>query len=111
MPIILTTGQNIEGKKISNYHGVIAGNAVLGSNILRDFFSSIKNIVGGQSAAYEAQIEQARQIAFDEIIEKASKNNANAVIGIKIDYEHMAGGILGEGMLMVCITGTAVSLS
>jgi uncharacterized protein YbjQ (UPF0145 family) len=101
----LTTTPSMEGKKITRYCGVVAGEAVLGANILKDMFASIRDIVGGRSGTYEKELRKARQIALDELSEQARELGANAVVGIDLDYE-----VLGEknGMLMVSASGTAV---
>lgn len=101
--MITTTTPHIEGKKIINYLGIIAGEAILGANIFRDIFAGIRDIVGGRSAAYEKELEQARNIAMKELVEKAEQLGANAIVGIDLDYE-----TIGGRMLMVSISGTAV---
>ncbi len=105
--MILTTTPNIEGKKIREYLGVVTGEAILGTNFFRDFFANIRDIVGGRSGAYEKELARARQIAFQEIEEDASRVGANAIVGIDLDYE-----VLGEtgSMLMVTVSGTAVMI-
>lgn len=106
--MILSTTPSIEGQNISKYCGVVTGEAVMGTNIFRDMFASIRDIVGGRAASYEKELKKARDIAFAEIAAEASALGANAVVGIDIDYE-----VLGEsnGMLMVSISGTAVVVS
>jgi uncharacterized protein YbjQ (UPF0145 family) len=105
--MILSTTPAIEGKSIRAYHGVVTGEAILGANIFRDFFAGIRDIVGGRSAAYEKELNKAREIAFEEMSEKAQSLGANAVVGIDIDYETV--GANGS-MLMVSVSGTAVTL-
>ncbi|MGI9296907.1 MAG: heavy metal-binding domain-containing protein, partial [Gammaproteobacteria bacterium] len=91
---------------ISAYHGVVAGEAVLGVNIFKDLFAGIRDIVGGRAGAYERELEKARAAAFDDLGAKAREFGADAVVGIDIDYE-----VVGSGgsMLMVSVSGTAVS--
>jgi uncharacterized protein YbjQ (UPF0145 family) len=81
--------------------------AILGANIFKDIFASIRDIVGGRSAAYEAELQKARTIAFEEMSQKALDMGANAIVGIDIDYETV--GAQG-GMLMVTVSGTAVTV-
>ena len=102
-----TTTNNIDGREIVQYHGVVTGEAILGANIFKDFFASIRDIVGGRSAAYEQELGKARQIAFAEMAQQAADLGADAIVGIDIDYETV--GSQG-GMLMVSVSGTAVSL-
>jgi uncharacterized protein YbjQ (UPF0145 family) len=101
----MTTTNNLEGKVINQYLGIITGEAILGANIFKDFFAGIRDIVGGRSASYEKELKEARRIAFSELEEKAFQLGANAIIGIDVDYETI--GDTGS-MLMVSVTGTAV---
>lgn len=103
--MIVTTTPNIEGKRITQYLGVVTGEAVMGTNLFRDLFAGIRDIVGGRSGSYEKELRKARDVAFEEIQAAAAQLGANAVVGIDIDYE-----VLGEknGMLMVSVSGTAV---
>jgi uncharacterized protein YbjQ (UPF0145 family) len=103
--MIITTTPNIEGKRITAYLGVVTGEAVLGANLFRDLFAGIRDIVGGRAGSYEKELRRARETAFEELQEAASRLDANAVVAVDIDYE-----VLGEknGMLMVSVSGTAV---
>ncbi len=105
--MLMTTTHGIEERKITQYHGVVTGEAILGANIFRDLFAGIRDIVGGRSAAYEKELRRAREVAFAEMEEKARRLGANAIVGIDIDYE-----VLGEknGMMMVSVSGTAVTV-
>jgi uncharacterized protein YbjQ (UPF0145 family) len=102
-----TTTPNIEGKRITQYLGVVSGEAILGANIFRDIMASVRDIVGGRSGAYEKAFRKAREIAFEEIEQEAAALGANAVVGIDIDIETV--GAQGA-MLMVSISGTAVTV-
>ncbi len=106
--MIITTTPNIEGKSITQYYGVVAGEAVLGANIFKDLFAGIRDLVGGRSGTYERELQRARDIALKELAEKAEELGANAVVGVDIDYE-----VLGKenGMLMVSASGTAVKVA
>jgi uncharacterized protein YbjQ (UPF0145 family) len=103
--MLVTTTPNLEGKKIEHYYGVVVGEAVMGANVFKDIFASIRDIVGGRSGSYEDELTRARKIAFQELTEEAAALGANAVVGIDIDYE-----VVGKNgsMLMVSICGTAV---
>jgi uncharacterized protein YbjQ (UPF0145 family) len=105
--MIHSTTNTIQGKTIVEYHGVVTGEAILGANVFRDMFASIRDIVGGRSGAYEKELRKAREIAFEEMSAKAANMGANAVIGIDVDYETLGAN---GGMLMVTACGTAVSL-
>ncbi len=103
--MILTTTPTIEGRPVQQYVGIVTGEAILGANIFKDFFAGIRDIVGGRSATYERELGRAREIALDEMQQKAKELGANAIVGIDLDYE-----VLGQasGMLMVSASGTAV---
>ena len=103
--MILTTTNSIEGKTIREYCGVVTGEAIVGANIFRDFFAGIRDIVGGRSAAYEKELQKAREIALEEMADAARRTGGDAVVGIDLDYE-----VVGQGgsMLMVTASGTAV---
>jgi uncharacterized protein YbjQ (UPF0145 family) len=106
--MIITTTPNIEGHRITEYLGVVTGEAVLGANFFRDFFAKIRDVVGGRSGSYEKELARARETAFREIQEEALEVGANAIVGIDLDYE-----VMGENgsMLMVSISGTAVTIT
>ncbi|HEH9394553.1 heavy metal-binding domain-containing protein [Aeromonas salmonicida] len=103
--MILSTTPTLEGKNIREYRGIVVGEAILGANIFKDLFAGIRDIIGGRAGAYEKELARAREIAFDELKERAQALGANAVVGIDIDYE-----VVGQNgsMLMVSISGTAV---
>jgi len=103
--MILSTTSVLEGHPVSRYVGVVTGEAIIGANIFRDMFASVRDIVGGRSATYERGLAEARDVAMNEMQERAQALGANAVIGIDVDYE-----VLGQnnGMLMVSVSGTAV---
>ncbi|MCH8256573.1 MAG: heavy metal-binding domain-containing protein [Proteobacteria bacterium] len=103
--MIITTTNNIEGRKISKYLGIVTGEAILGANIFRDMFAAVRDIVGGRSASYERELGKAREIALDELEDWAEELGANAVIGVDLDYESFG---KTNGMMMVSATGTAV---
>ncbi len=104
--LVLTT-PNIEGKRIARYIGLVTGEAILGANVFKDFFASIRDIVGGRSAAYEEELRRAKDLAVDEMIEQARTRGANAVIGVDLDYETISTSS-GGNMLMVSVSGTGV---
>jgi uncharacterized protein YbjQ (UPF0145 family) len=106
--MLVTTTNTVEGKRILEYKGVVAGEAVMGANVFRDLFASIRDIVGGRSAGYEKELNRARTIAIEEMEDEAFQAGANAVIGVDIDYETV--GANGS-MLMVTSAGTAVTLN
>ncbi len=104
--LVLTT-PSIEGKKIVRYIGLVSAEAILGANIFKDFFASIRDIVGGRSAAYEEELRRAKDLAIEEMEQQARALGANAVLGVDLDYETI-GISSGGNMLMVSVSGTAV---
>jgi uncharacterized protein YbjQ (UPF0145 family) len=102
--MITTTTPSIEGRRITTYHGIVVGEAILGANVFRDLFAGITDIIGGRSGAYEEELGKARTVALQEMEDRASAMGANAVVGVDLDYEVI------NNMLMVSASGTAVSL-
>ena len=103
--MIVTTTNSVEGRKITEYRGIAVGEAIMGANVFRDFFAQITDIVGGRSGAYESKLQDARDTALNELEQRATALGANAVVGVDLDYE-----VVGESMLMVSASGTAVVL-
>lgn len=103
--MLLTTTNTIEGKRITHYYGIVSGETIIGANVFRDFFASIRDIVGGRSGSYEEVLREAKDTALCEMQEQAQSMGANAVIGIDLDYETVNGS-----MLMVTASGTAVTV-
>lgn len=101
--MLVTTTNTLEGQRIVRYIGIVSGEAILGANILRDFFAGIRDIIGGRSAAYEEELRRAKEIALEEMMDEAKTKGGNAVIGVDLDYE-----TIGDTMLMVSASGTAV---
>ena len=106
--MIVTTTNSVEGRRIGTYLGVVAGQAVLGTNVFRDFFAGIRDIVGGRSGAYEKELRRAKKMAIEEMEEEARELGADAILGVDLDYEHIGTG--ERSMLMVSANGTAVKL-
>ena len=99
--MIVTTTDFVEGRKVTHYLGVVAGEAVIGANVFRDLFAGIRDVIGGRSGAYEKTLREARQVA------EAKYLGADDVIGVSIDLE---GGVHQGTMMMVAASGTAVRL-
>jgi uncharacterized protein YbjQ (UPF0145 family) len=106
--LVVTTTPQVEGRRILAYHGIVSGEAILGANVLRDLFASIRDWVGGRSGSYEKVLRSARDSALEEMADEARRLGANAVIGVDLDYGAIGAG---ESMLMVTATGTAVTLA
>lgn len=104
MPV--TTTNSIDGREIKGYLGIVSGEAMMGANIVKDFTAGIRNIVGGRSGQYEEEIRKGRIEALKDLKVEAKELEADAVIGVSVDYEEMS-----EGMLWINVTGTAVKLA
>jgi uncharacterized protein YbjQ (UPF0145 family) len=98
--MLITTTHALDGRQISEYLGLVTGDAILGANIFKDFFAGIRDIVGGRSAAYEKELRKAKDIAIKEMAEAAAALGANAIVGVDLDYETIGSG-QGSNMLMV----------
>lgn len=103
--MLLTTTNTIEGKEITQYFGIVTGETIIGANVFRDFFASIRDIVGGRAGSYEEVLRKAKTTALQEMSQQAAQLGANAVIGIDLDYETV--GDTGS-MLMVTAAGTTI---
>ena len=105
--MIVTTTPSVEGRRITEYKGVVFGEVIAGVNFVKDFVAGLSNFFGGRSGTYEEELINARQQAMDEMEQRAAQLGADAVVGVDIDYE-----VLGadNGMLRVTASGTAVRL-
>jgi uncharacterized protein YbjQ (UPF0145 family) len=106
--MILTTTDSVQGKAITAYLGIVSGEAVQGTNIFKDFFGSIRDVVGGRSASYESEFLTAKETALAELRERAQAMGADAVVGLDLDYQVLGGD--QKMLLMVAANGTAVKL-
>ena len=103
--MLITTTSSIAGKEIKEYRGIVFGEVINGVNFIKDFTAGITNFIGGRAAQYEEELINTRADAVNEMITRAEKIGANAIIGVKIDYEPMGEN---SSMLMVVASGTAV---
>jgi uncharacterized protein YbjQ (UPF0145 family) len=103
--MIITTTPSVEGRKIKDYKGIVAGETIVGANVIKDVMASFTDFFGGRSSAYESELINARETALKEMESRARALGANAVVGVDVDYE-----VLGQkgSMLMVSVSGTAV---
>lgn len=103
--IIVSTTSRLEGRPAQDYLGIVTGEVIVGANLFRDLFASVRDIVGGRSGAYEDVLQRAREEAISEMKARASALGANAIVGVDLDYE-----VIGSSgsMLMVSASGTAI---
>ena len=97
-----------DSARIEQMLGVVNGEAIIGANIFRDLFSSVRDVVGGRAGGYERALSGARDAAMKDMIDAAREMGANGVVGIDFDYE-----VLGQenGMMMVAVSGPAVKMA
>lgn len=106
--MILTTTPSVEGRSIAEYKGIVFGEVISGVDVIKDFTAGLSNFFGGRSATYEDELTSAREQALQELEQRARPSGRPMpVVGIDVDYE-----VLGSnnGMLMVTVSGTAVTL-
>ena len=104
--MILTSSNTLENIEKIEYKGLVTGEALIGSNIYKDLFSGVSDVVGGTTSRYEEEIKKARDISLNSMIEKAENLDANAIIGLKISYDNL-GGTMGNTILVTAY-GTAI---
>lgn len=103
--MLLTTTPTIEGRPVVRYLGIVTSESIIGANFVRDFFASIRDVIGGRSGSYESVLREAKDAALRELQQEAERLGANAVVGVDLDYETVGGS---GSMLMVTASGTAV---
>ena len=104
--MIITTIQDAPGMEIVEYRGLVTGEVVAGINVVKDIGAGLRNLFGGRIKGYEDEIIQARAQVLKELEDRAAEMGANAVIGVRIDFDAL--GSDGNNMLLVTVTGTAV---
>ena len=106
--MIVSTTPTIQNRDITVYKGIVCGEVIIGAHLGKDILASFTNIVGGRSDAYEKTIRETRDGAIDEMIRNAEQLGANAIVGVKFDYQ-----VIGQSgsMMMVAVSGTAVVLA
>ncbi len=103
--MLIVTSDQIEGRRIAEYLGIVSGDAIVGANMFRDLFARVRDVVGGRAGGYEKALRGAKEAALEDIAEEAAERGATAIIAVDLDYESV-----GDSMLMVSVNGTAVRL-
>jgi len=85
MSIPVTTTFSFDGYRIKEYKGVVRGIIVRSPTIAQGFLGGLKSIVGGQIGAYTTMCEQAREQAFELMVQHAQQMGANAIVGLRYD--------------------------
>ncbi len=106
--MLVTTTSVLDGMPVARYLGVVTGETIMGVNIFKDLAASWRNMVGGRAQGYEEEIRKAKDIAMQEMLQRAQELGANAVIGVAFDYQTIGGD--GSNMMMVGVSGTAVQV-
>lgn len=105
--MLVTTTSSFEGKPVQEYLGIVNAQSIIGANVFKDIFAGLRDIFGGRSKTYERVLEEAKEDAMRELVEKAQALGANGIVGVDLDFETVGAG---GSMLMVIATGTAVRL-
>ncbi len=105
--MLVTTTSSVEGRPVQEYLGIINAQSIIGANVFKDIFAGLRDIFGGRSKTYERVLEEAKEDAMRELVEKAQALGANGIIGVDLDFETVGAG---GSMLMVIATGTAVRI-
>ena len=103
--MIVTTSNDVAGREIAAYLGIVRGIVVRSVGITQGFIGSLKAIGGGNISEYTAVCEAARQEAYDLLIEHAEAGGADAIIGMRYDATEFS-----PGTTEVLAYGTAVKL-
>lgn len=106
--MIVTTTDGVEGRRITAYLGIVSGDAVMGTNLFRDMFAAVRDVIGGRAGGYEKALQDAKQAALADLEAHAHTLGADAVVAVDLDYEVIGGD--SKTMLMVSANGTAVTL-
>jgi len=104
--IIVSTTDDIPGRRIAETLGVVSGEAVVGVGGLKGMSRAVRDVVGARSPLHEDQVKTAREAAMERMCSEAKKRDADAVVGVTVSYQTMSGGEL----FLIVVEGTAVSL-
>ena len=102
--MLLSTTENIEGRKIVKHLGLVRGNTIRARHIGRDIMAGLRNLVGGEIRDYTKMMAESREQAIDRMVEEAQKLGANAIVGVKFATSmvmQMASEILVYGTAVV----------
>lgn len=89
--MIITTTHRIEGRQITEYLGVVSAESVHGINVVRDFFTGMRDFFGGRSQTLERALKEARAEVTDEIRERAGVLRADAIVGLNFEISMPSG--------------------
>jgi uncharacterized protein YbjQ (UPF0145 family) len=106
--MITTTTPDIQGRTIEQYLGIVSSEVIIGANVIKDIFAGLRDFFGGRSVTYEKVLEEARNNALAELVQRATMMGANAIVGVDLDFETIGSN---GSMLMVVASGTAVRIN
>jgi len=101
--MILSNTEEVPGRTIREFYGVVSGSTVRAKHIGRDFMASLKNLVGGELKGYTELLQEARQEALDRMAAQAESVGANAVVNVRFSTSSVA-----QGAAELFAYGTAV---
>jgi uncharacterized protein YbjQ (UPF0145 family) len=107
--LYVTTTSGIDGKQVEKYLGIVTSQAVQGVNIFSDVLAGFRDVFGGYSVSYQNKLKQMEDRVIDDLTQKAQRLGANAIIGLRLDFDEISGQ--GKGMLMLTAQGTAVRIA
>jgi uncharacterized protein YbjQ (UPF0145 family) len=81
--MLISTTEQIQGKKIVKHLGLVKGNTIRARHIGRDIMAGLRNMVGGEITDYTKMMAESREQAIDRMIEDAQNLGANAIVGMK----------------------------
>lgn len=108
MRVLLSTTDTIQGSEIIKYIDLVFSNVVIGTNVFSDIGASFTDFFGGTSDIYKGKLSKMREIAISEIKTRATNIGANAIIGLRVDFDEISGK--GKSMFMISVSGTAVKV-
>ncbi len=101
--MILTNIEEVPGRRILEHYGLVQGNTIRAKHVGKDILASIKNIFGGELAAYTELLSESRKEATDRMIQQAEAMGANAIINVRYSTSSVA-----QGAAELYAYGTAV---
>jgi len=104
--MILSTTFDVPGKKVKQNLGIVIGNVVRAKHLGKDIKAGLRNLVGGEVKQYTQLLSEARQVAMQRMVEQATKQGADAVIGVRITTSSIS-----QMSSEVVAYGTAVKLA
>ncbi len=103
--MILSNTEDVPGRSIREFYGVVTGSSVRAKHIGRDFMAGLKNLVGGELTGYTELLQEARQEAIDRMSEQARATGANAIVNVRFSTSSVA-----QGAAEIFAYGTAVTV-